>query len=124
MALGGAAAALGSLALWLRSPGGGSVVTLVVVAVGAAAAVYLVVAVAVRPRATPAGTAYLVLTPSGSLSRYGLQVTNPDATIPGRLVVSEMRSPGRSAACAFGSLTPSSSASRYAGCRPCARSAT
>ena len=88
MALGGAAAALGSLALWLRSPGDGSVVTLVVVAVGAAAAVYLVVAVAVRPKATPAGTAYLVLTPSGSLSRYGLQVTNPDATIPGRLVVS------------------------------------
>ena len=88
MALGGAAAALGSLALWVRSSGGGSLVTLVVIAVGAAAAVYAVVAVAVRPKATPAGTAYLVLTPSGSLSRYGLQVTNPDATVPGRLVVS------------------------------------
>jgi hypothetical protein len=29
-----------------------------------------------------------VLTPSGCLSRYGLQVTDPDATVPGRLVVS------------------------------------
>jgi hypothetical protein len=88
MALGGVAAALGSLALWFRSPGDGSVAILVVVAVGVAAVVYAVVAVAVRPRATPAGTAYLVLTPSGSLSRYGLQVTNPDATVPGRLVIS------------------------------------
>jgi hypothetical protein len=88
MALGGVAAALGSLGLWLRSSGDGSVATLVAVAVGAAAAVYAVVAVAVRPRATPEGTAYRVLTPSGSLSRYGLRVTNPDATVPGRLVVS------------------------------------
>ena len=88
LALGSVAAVLSSLALWLRSSGDGSVLTLVVVAVGAAAAVCLVVAVAVRPKGTPAGTAYLVLTPSGGLSRYGLQVTNPDATVPGRLVVS------------------------------------
>jgi hypothetical protein len=88
MVLGALAAGMGSLALWLRSPGGGSMAVLLVVAVGVVATVYAVIAVLVRPRATSAGTAYVVLVPCGSLGRYGLKVTNPDATVPGRLVVS------------------------------------
>jgi hypothetical protein len=83
------AAVIGSVALFVRSPGQGSFSTLGWVAVGAVAGAYAIIAVLVRPRRTTEGTAYLALTPPGRFDRNGLSISNPDVTIPARLLVTD-----------------------------------
>ena len=61
--------------------------TLLVVGAACLLAVAVIVGFFVRPKLTPQGTAFFVLTPVGAVSRDTLVVTNPNATFPGRIVV-------------------------------------
>lgn len=80
-----------SLGLFFRASHGASLsdaASLLIVAGSCGLGTLAVIGFAVRPRRTADGTAFLVLTPIGSLAADTVTVTNPNATLPGRLVVS------------------------------------
>lgn len=73
--------------LFATVSGGSGLSTFLVIAVPCLLVTAVVIDVLVRPRATRDGAAFLVLTPVGAVSGRALAVSNPNATVPGRLVI-------------------------------------